>query len=145
MASESINSYSLSAAGPLWCIWCSFKTDETKTCAEQAAAMVEHLNEKHPTDPLTAEQKETLRIAAEDPKDRRIEELETRLKRIIDWCEAYPVEHFLKPDMKEVKRMLGPELLTRLSAYNFRHVLDGIKAIAEPPSTEMAETGKEQK
>lgn len=58
---------------------------------------------------------------------RRIEELEEVLQAIADWCDAYPVDTFGEPDMGEVRRMLGDELLTKLSAHNFRHVLNEIR------------------
>ena len=61
-------------------------------------------------------------------------ELEARLQRISDWCEAYPLDVFTEPDMEQVRRLLGDTLLTQLSAHNFRHVLDGIKGIIAPQS-----------
>ena len=40
-----------------------------------------------------------------------LEEVESKLKKINDWCSAYPFEDFPEPD--------------------FRHVLDGVKAIID--------------
>lgn len=56
------------------------------------------------------------------------------LQQIVDWCDAYPVGIadgiFAEPDMEEVRMMLGDELLTKVSASNFRHVLKGVRGIA---------------
>jgi sialic acid synthase SpsE len=64
----------------------------------------------------------------------RAELAEEQLRRIYDWCDAYPLGFgsgiFDEPDMKQVQALLGDELLTQLSAHNFRHVLNGVKAIA---------------
>ncbi|MBU6232176.1 hypothetical protein KGP36_06035 [Patescibacteria group bacterium] len=57
-------------------------------------------------------------------------DLEAKLQRIADWCDAYPMDVFTEPDMDEVRRLLGDSLLTRISAHNFRHVLKGVAKIA---------------
>jgi hypothetical protein len=64
-----------------------------------------------------------------------VEEANGKLERIAEWCDAYPFDCmggiFDEPDMAEVQKRLGPDLLTKLSAHNFRHVLKGIKRIIE--------------
>ena len=59
----------------------------------------------------------------------RLDELESMLHRIKSWCEAYPVDVFTPPDWSEVSNLLGPELLSQVSAANMRHVVDGITEI----------------
>lgn len=54
-----------------------------------------------------------------------------RLQRIADWCDAYPLEQFPEPDMSMVSELLGSKLLSELSAYNYRHVVNGMRAIAK--------------
>ena len=61
--------------------------------------------------------------------------LEAQLTRIKEWCNAYPLEQFPEPDMQRFLIALGPQLLSELSAHNYRHVLNGIKAIIEGVST----------
>jgi hypothetical protein len=56
----------------------------------------------------------------------RLEVAEDKLRLIADWCAAYPLEEFPKPNMMEVRALLGDTLLTQLSAYNMRHVCEGI-------------------
>ena len=51
------------------------------------------------------------------------------MQQIKAWCEAYPVDIFTPPDWVEAKEKLGPELLSRVSADNMRHVVDGIRNI----------------
>ncbi len=67
----------------------------------------------------------------------RVEELEDRnsaleeaLWRIKQWSEAYPTDIFTPPDYDEVKRMIGPALLSRVSADCMRHVVEGVGKIA---------------
>lgn len=55
------------------------------------------------------------------------ERMRGALEAIADWCDAYPVESFKEPDWDDVKRLLGSELLTQVSAANMRHVLKGIR------------------
>ena len=59
----------------------------------------------------------------------RLAALDTTLDRIKGWCEAYPLEMFPEPDLKNVQRMLGDDLLSQVSAHNMRHVLKGITRI----------------
>ena len=66
--------------------------------------------------------------------------LEAQLTRIKEWCDAYPLEQFPEPDMQRFLIALGPQLLSELSAHNYRHVLNGIKAIID----ESAAPGKEK-
>lgn len=51
------------------------------------------------------------------------------MQQIKAWCAAYPVDIFTPPDWVEAKEKLGGELLTRVSASNMRHVVDGITEI----------------
>ena len=77
-----------------------------------------------------------------DCAERRIAALEAQLTRIKEWCNAYPLEQFPEPDMQRFLIALGPQLLSELSAHNYRHVLNGIKAIIEGVSTGDAGTDK---
>lgn len=61
-----------------------------------------------------------------------IEEIDNQyeaMQQIKAWCDAYPVDVFTPPDWVEAKEKLGPELLSRVSAANMRHVADGIRNI----------------
>lgn len=76
--------------------------------------------------------------------------LEQALEHIRDWYNAYPRGFeggiFDEPDMKEVRRLLGDDLLTKLSAHNFRHVLNGIKGYVDAalaPAQEQPQDGGE--
>jgi hypothetical protein len=51
------------------------------------------------------------------------------MQQIKAWCAAYPIDIFTPPDWVEAKEKLGGELLTRVSAANMRHVVDGISEI----------------
>jgi hypothetical protein len=79
-----------------------------------------------------------------DCAERRIAALEAQLTRIKEWCNAYPLEQFPEPDMQRFLIALGPQLLSELSAHNYRHVLNGIKAIIEGVSTGDAGTDKRE-
>jgi hypothetical protein len=64
-----------------------------------------------------------------------------KLEAIAAWCVAYPVESFLplaKSDWKVARLALLRENLSidRISADNYRHVLDGIAKIINPPAQE---------
>jgi hypothetical protein len=61
------------------------------------------------------------------------EETSEKLQRIDDWCRAYPLDVFPKPDMKRVRKLLGDSLLTQLSAHNMRHVIEGLLKIINAP------------
>jgi hypothetical protein len=67
--------------------------------------------------------------------EEQVAALEAQLTRIKEWCNAYPLEQFPEPDMQRFLIALGPQLLSELSAHNYRHVLNGIKAIIEGVST----------
>lgn len=62
----------------------------------------------------------------------RIDTLEEALRRIVEWCAAYPVEIFPEPDWVKVRALLeaGGITLGSVAASNMRHVLDGINVIA---------------
>ena len=64
---------------------------------------------------------------------KRIEKLESKLDKIKDWCEAYPVSVFPEPDLEKAARVLKENdmRLDDISASNMRHVLDGVKNIIE--------------
>ena len=65
---------------------------------------------------------------------RKVAEIaDAQLHRISQWCEAYPLDVFPKPDMKEVQRLLGDTLLTQLSSHNMRHVVEGVAKIIKRP------------
>lgn len=57
------------------------------------------------------------------------EMLQDKLYPIEAWCRAYPIRSFQEPDWKEVEQKLGKNLLSRVSASNMRHVVDGIQRI----------------
>lgn len=54
-----------------------------------------------------------------------------KLQQIRAWCEAYPINMFPEPDWVEVTKLIGPELLTRVSASNMRHVVEGVRRIID--------------
>jgi len=63
------------------------------------------------------------------------------LRKIKDWCRAYPLEVFPKPDKEYFAKahviLKQNELsLTRISADNMRHVLKGIQEIIEGEATD---------
>ena len=60
----------------------------------------------------------------------RLEVAEDKLRLIADWCAAYPLEMFPKPNTKKARALLGDTLFTQLSAYSMRHVCEGIAKIA---------------
>lgn len=70
----------------------------------------------------------------------RIEEFEAEndkfknaLLRIDNWTKAYPLDVFLKPDLKKAAKVLKAAGMTldAISADAMRHVLDGVKDITE--------------
>lgn len=65
--------------------------------------------------------------------EEKIEILKDKLKKIKDWCEAYPIEQFPEPDLEAVKKVLEEAGLSfgAVTASNVRHVLEGIKRIIE--------------
>lgn len=72
----------------------------------------------------------TLESARKDYEE-RIAELEDKMEKINNWCEAYPLKIFPEPDFKKVREVLKSNGLTldAVSASNMRHVLNGIKEI----------------
>lgn len=62
-----------------------------------------------------------------------IDELEDKLQKIKNWCDAYPLEVFPEPDLDEVAFILKENGMTldAVSASNMRHVLNGIKDIVD--------------
>ena len=73
-------------------------------------------------------------------KDKRIKELETEndkfegaLLRIDTWAKAYPLDVFLKPDLKQAAKVLKAAGMTldAISADAMRHVIDGVKDITK--------------
>ena len=72
----------LQRIGKSSCIRCEFETNEKMSFAEQDAAMMAHLVEKHPdwmTEPLTRQQEQRLAEKRLTPDQRRIIELEQQL------------------------------------------------------------------
>ena len=81
-------------------------------------------------------EKEQLKLELQSVKNTcqgRVGELEEKLKRILDWCNAYPVGIFKVPDLKKAHKVLKENGMTldAISAHAMRHVLDGIKKIIE--------------
>ncbi len=65
---------------------------------------------------------------------RENESLNDKLIKIDNWCWAYPLEIFPEPvDLKKAAKILKENNMTldAISASNFRHVLDGVKAIVD--------------
>ena len=64
---------------------------------------------------------------------KRIEELEKALLRIDNWAKAYPLDIFPEPDFKKAAEVLKAAGLSldAISASNMRHVINGVKNIAE--------------
>lgn len=56
-----------------------------------------------------------------------------RLDKIIEWCDAYPLDIFPEPDFIKVRAALEEKGITlgAVSASNMRHVVDGVKRIAK--------------
>ncbi len=70
----------------------------------------------------------------------RIKELEAEndkfkdaLVRIDNWAKAYPLDVFLKPDLKKAAKILNAAGMTldAISADAMRHVINGVKDITE--------------
>lgn len=64
--------------------------------------------------------------------EERVETLDARLHRIIQWTEAYPLDIFPEPNMKKARALLeaGGMTLDAVSASAMRHVLSGVRDIA---------------
>jgi len=67
--------------------------------------------------------------ALEQAQD-RIYAIEDSLQQVVNWANAYPLKVFPEPNWKEVDRMLGSKILSRVSASNMRHVVEGVGKIA---------------
>lgn len=69
--------------------------------------------------------------------EERVDELERALRTIDDWARAYPLEVFPEID-REVWRAVDAYLtqggfsLSRISASNMRHVIEGVRGITVP-------------
>jgi hypothetical protein len=76
-------------------------------------------------DPVT-EAIESAIVAAVEVEREREERMEEALTIIKNWCEAYSIEVFPKPDLKAAREKLGDSLMATLHAYWARHLLEGI-------------------
>lgn len=65
--------------------------------------------------------------------EREVDELSEKLRKITDWCNAYPLDIFPEPNLKQARVLLeaGGQTLDAVSASAMRHVLKGIQAIIE--------------
>ena len=73
-------------------------------------------------------------VAAErDALRARVAQLEEELQRIVRWSEAYPLDVFPEPDLKQARELLeaGGMTLDALSASAMRHVVNGVGKIAK--------------
>lgn len=63
----------------------------------------------------------------------QIEEMNDKLHKIRQWCEAYPIDVFPEPDFKKAAKVLKENgmSLDSISASNMRHVVNGIKSILD--------------
>jgi DNA repair exonuclease SbcCD ATPase subunit len=81
------------------------------------------------------ELEEAIQLAQELHKElyEQAETLQERLDQIRTWCDAYPLDIFPEPDLKEARRLLetGGMTLDAVSAQAMRHVLNGIRIIIE--------------
>ncbi len=73
-----------------------------------------------------------------------MESLTDALERVVQWSEAYPLKVFPEPDWEEVKRWLGPSLLSRISASNMRHVVEGVGKIAKQALADQPENKEDR-
>lgn len=70
-----------------------------------------------------------------------VERKEDALRSIDQWSKAYPLSVFPEPDLKLARQLLeaGGVTLDSVSAYNMRHVVEGVGKIAraaiQPPTT----------
>lgn len=77
----------------------------------------------------------TLRALASQPSAPRAEAVEALHEfdhALSTWAKAYPLSVFPEPDFDEVKRLLGGNLLTRVSAANMRHVVTKLDELFAP-------------
>ena len=60
-----------------------------------------------------------------------------RLHRIVQWCEAYPIEVFPEPDLAAARVALGDGLYSALHASWARHIVNGIADIARAANSRL--------
>ena len=62
-----------------------------------------------------------------------INKLESKLDRIRQWCDAYPIDIFPEPDFKKVHQLLKENSMSldSITASNIRYALRGIVKIIE--------------
>jgi len=62
-----------------------------------------------------------------------INKLESKLDRIRQWCDAYPIDIFPEPDFKKVHQLLKENSMSldSITASNIRYALRGIIKIIE--------------
>ena len=63
----------------------------------------------------------------------RIEVLESAIKGLYQWADAYPLDIFPEPDFKKVHKVLTASGMTldAISASNMRHVITRVKVILD--------------
>jgi hypothetical protein len=61
------------------------------------------------------------------------ESLCEKLRRIREWCDAYPLDIFPEPNLKRAAMVLQDHGMTldSISASNMRHVLDGVRKVID--------------
>jgi hypothetical protein len=61
------------------------------------------------------------------------EAMDIALRRIISWCDAYPLDVFPEPDFKRARELLeaGGITLDSVNASNMRHVINGFRDLAK--------------
>jgi uncharacterized small protein (DUF1192 family) len=107
-------------------------TAELKTKKEFVCILCGEVDPSFVVECKKCRDKEIDRLTAElKAKDKKIEKLEMALERIDTWSKAYPLDIFLKPDLKKAHKVLKAAGMTldAISADAMRHVLDGIKDI----------------
>jgi hypothetical protein len=71
-------------------------------------------------------------VKLEEAKE-ELEDLREKLRRIRDWCDAYPLKVFPEPNLRRAAMVLQDHGMTldSISASNMRHVLDGVRKIID--------------
>jgi hypothetical protein len=90
------------------CIRCDFETDDAMSFAEQDAAMMAHLADKHPNwemEKLTPEQESRLAARYQDPRDKRIAALEQENGKLIEELSLWRSEHDPCPFSIELEQL----------------------------------------
>ena len=69
--------------------------------------------------------------------DDELEDLREKLRRIREWCDAYPLEVFPEPNLRRARMVLEDHGITldSISANAMRHVLKGIRKIIDGDTT----------